>query len=316
MPDSFSSFVVFFVDLQKIRELQLVGPSQAGRPPHLSAASGLVRVSSTFYVVADDELQLGAFPVSGLTAGTLIRLLPGALPNHRAKRKSAKPDFEALIRLPPHGNHPHGALFALGSGSRMQRRRGAILSIDSRGSVVTPAIVVDASFLFDALEHEIDDVNVEGAAFVGNRFTLFHRGNKRHSLNSTISFEADAVLRSIAGDSTPAKLPILGIEHYDLGDIDGVPLSFTDAAALPNGSIAFSAVAERTSDSYLDGPCTGAAIGVIDPGGTFQRLERLTHPFKIEGIHAEFANGTVRLWLVTDADDPAIPASLLTGTLA
>jgi hypothetical protein len=35
-----------------------------------------------------------------------------------------------------------------------------------------------------------------------------------------------------------------GIDRYDLGHLDGVPLCFTDAAALPDGGMVFSAVAE------------------------------------------------------------------------
>jgi hypothetical protein len=302
--------------LKKVRELHLAAESsRAGRPDYLSAASGLVRVKSTFYVVADDELQLGAFPLTDSAPGTLIRILPGDLPDDPGDRKKMKPDFEALTLLPAHAKYPHGALLALGSGSRKRRRYGVLLPIDEHGALGTPT-VIDASPLYEMLQSDIDELNIEGAAIVGDRFTLLHRGNKAHSRSATISFDLDAVLHSIACDGTLARLPILAIEHYNLGDIDGAPLSFTDSAALPDGSIVFSAVAELTSDSYLDGPCAGAAVGVLDSTGKLQRLERLKQPFKIEGIHAEPAGGILNVWLVTDADDSAIPAWLLTGTLA
>jgi hypothetical protein len=307
--------MAFTVHLKKVRELDLANSSHSGRPGYLSAASGLVRVKSTFYVVADDELHLGAFQLAGSAPGTLIQMLPGDLPDDPGDRKKMKPDFEALTLLPHHGKYPHGALLALGSGSRKRRRYGVLLPIDERGELSTPT-VIDASPLYEMLQSDIDELNIEGAAIVGDRFTLLHRGNKSHSRNAIISFDLDAVLRSIGRDNTLAKVPILAIEHYDLGDINGVPLSFTDLAALPDGSIVFSAVAENTSDSYLDGPCTGAAVGVLDSDGKLQRLERLEQPFKIEGIHAEPAGGTINVWLVTDADDSAIPALLLTGSLA
>jgi hypothetical protein len=274
-----------------------------------------VRVKSTFYVVADDELQLGAFPIANSAPGTLIRMLPGDLPDDPGDRKKMKPDFEALTLLPAHAKYPHGALLALGSGSRKRRRYGVLLPIAERGALGTPT-VIDASPLYEMLQSDIDELNIEGAAIVGDRFVLLHRGNKLRSPNSTISFPLDVVLNSIARDSMLDKFPIVAIEHYDIGDIDGAPLSFTDSAALPDGRIVFSAVAELTSDSYLDGPCAGAAVGVLDSTGKLQRLERLKQPFKIEGIHAEPVGGTLNVWLVTDADDSAIPALLLTGSLA
>ena len=36
----------------------------------------------------------------------------------------------------------------------------------------------------------------------------------------------------------------LFVRAIELGDIDGVPLCFTDAAALPDGNLLFTAVAE------------------------------------------------------------------------
>ena len=42
------------ITLTKIRELDLSAATSAGRPLHLSAASGLVCLNSFIYVVADD----------------------------------------------------------------------------------------------------------------------------------------------------------------------------------------------------------------------------------------------------------------------
>src|SRR5688572_20838347 len=59
----------------KIRNLDLSEASTAGRPLHLSAASGLVCVDSFIYVVSDDELHLGVFSSADSEPGYLIRLL-------------------------------------------------------------------------------------------------------------------------------------------------------------------------------------------------------------------------------------------------
>ena len=67
------------IALTKIRELDLLVAPAAGRPLHLSAASGLACVNSFIYVVADDELHLGVFRKGKREPGRLIRLLEGAL---------------------------------------------------------------------------------------------------------------------------------------------------------------------------------------------------------------------------------------------
>ncbi len=65
------------------------------------------------------------------------------------------------------------------------------------------------------------------------------------------------------------------IDLVDLGQIDGVPLSFTDGAGLPDGGMVFTAVAEDTEDTYNDGACLGAAIGVAARDGRVRFIERL-----------------------------------------
>ncbi|MFL5038808.1 MAG: DUF6910 family protein, partial [Xanthobacteraceae bacterium] len=106
------------------------------------------------------------------------------------------------------------------------------------------------------------------------------------------------------------------IDRFDLGRIDGIPFCFTDAAALPNGDMVFTAVAEDTEDTYNDGPCAGAAIGIVTNDGHLRWLRRLDRPHKIEGVDARLDGDAVRLLLVTDADDPDIPASLFSATTA
>jgi hypothetical protein len=100
-----------------------------------------------------------------------------------------------------------------------------------------------------------------------------------------------------------------------LGEINGIPLCFTDAAALPNGELVFAAIAEDTEDNYNDGPCTGAAVGIADREGRVRCLYRLDRPHKIEGIEAGVDGDVIRLLLVTDADDAAIPACLYSATI-
>jgi hypothetical protein len=104
--------------------------------------------------------------------------------------------------------------------------------------------------------------------------------------------------------------------EVDLGAREGAPLSFTDCAALPDGRIVFTAVAEDSRDSYNDGPCSAAAVGLVDVAGRVLQVGELDPLYKIEGVHAGIEEGTIRLLLVTDADDADVPAELLEAHIA
>ena len=100
-----------------------------------------------------------------------------------------------------------------------------------------------------------------------------------------------------------------------LGAIDGVPLTFTDGAALADGGWVFSAAAEDTPDPYSDGRCAGSAIGRIDAAGRIVSIDRVNLDCKIEGIAASVTQSAIELLMVTDADDRSRPAWLLRGSL-
>lgn len=303
------------IALTELRELDIV-PERAGAPARfVSAASGLVCAGSTIYVVADDELHLGVFSRDTRKPGRLIRLLDGSLPPGKAERKQQKPDFEALTLLPALEDFPHGALLALGSGSRANRCRGVLLGFGEDGAIGGSPQTLDMSPIFSPLREAFAELNIEGAVVAGDELRLFQRGNRTHPDNAIIRYPLLQTLDAGRGASANIIRP-LSIDCVDLGSIDGVPLCFTDASVLPSGDMAFCAVAEDTEDAYRDGPCIGAGIGILDSAGELLRLERLERPYKVEGISARPAGDRLDLLLVTDADDPAIPAMLLAGSIA
>lgn len=301
------------ITLTKVCELNLSAAPAAGRPLHLSAASGLVCVHSFNYVVADDELHLGVFRTTSSEPGHLIRLFDGELPAPKSDRKKQKPDFEALTKLPAYGDYPHGALLALGSGSRRNRRMGALLQLDAQGAVRGSPRVVDLSPILASLDDKFPALNIEGAVVSGDELRLFQRGNKRRSENAIIRFQLSALLDVLSSEQTGAIKPS-AINTFDLGQIDGIPFCFTDAAALPDGTMVFTAVAEDTDDNYNDGPCAGAAVGIVDD--ELRSVHKLDRPYKVEGVDARVAGDAVRLLLVTDADDAETPAGLFSATIA
>ena len=296
----------------ELRELDVSPERSDLQPPYISAASGLVCVGSHIYVVADDEQHLGVFSAGDNEPGHRIRLFAGDLPIAKPERKRQKPDLEAIVFVPPFEGFSYGALLALGSASRPNRGRGILLCLDPLGGISGSPEQIDMAPMLGPLHQAFADLNIEGAAVVGDELLLFQRGNKKHIENAIIRYPLLPALKALRGLDADAFAPS-AITPVNLGVIEGVPLCFTDAAALPNGDVVFCAVAEDTDDAYRDGDCAGAAIGIVDITGRLRSLHQLEQPYKVEGISVRLVNDTLNLLLVTDADDPAIPAKLLSA---
>lgn len=288
------------------RELWMAAPpGPAGgdaAPVRLSAASGLVCRGARHYVVADDEHHLAVFAGDG--PGQWLRLLDGALPDAAAQRKAAKPDFETLIELPSSLHHPHGALLALGSGSRPNRQRAVCLPFADAPAAPGEPQTIDLAPLYAGLRGECADLNIEAGFVDGEAFCLLQRGHVGNPLNLCFRFgwaPVRAWLSGSAGVPAPRSL-----DRFDLGQLDGVPLGFTDATALQGGAWAFSAAAEATDDSYHDGECAGSVLGIVGADGRVVTTQRLPGRLKVEGIAATESRKlreTLDFTLVTDADD-------------
>jgi hypothetical protein len=278
----------------------------------LSAASGLACVGPWIYVVADDELHLGVFDADSDRPGELVRLFEGALPADATSRKKAKPDLEAIVHLPGEGDNSSGALLVLGSGSRQNRQRGAILPLDDHGAIAGVARAIDLSTILAPLKRRFPALNIEGAVINGDEVRLLQRGNKADASNAVIRYRRETFLSAL--DGATAQIEPLAIDFFDLGRIDGVPFCFTDGASLPDGRMIVSAVAEDTDNPYDDGRCAGTVLAVID-GDRLVSVERLGHICKVEGVHARMNGNAIELLLVTDADDPEVSAELLSATL-
>lgn len=294
---------------RQIRVLDLV--PAPGSPPHLYAASGLVAAGEWLHVIADDEVHVASFAAHGVAPGMLSRLLCGELPDDPVARKAAKPDLEVLVRLPDSAQWPHGALLALGSGSRPQRRRGALAPLDERGGIAQAAITIDASPLYTQLMQHFEVLNLEGGWVHQGRLHLLQRGNRGHGLNALIIVDLAATAANLLRDACLAAANPDSVTIMDLGAVDGVRLGFTDGCGLPDGRWLFSAVAEDSGDAYQDGTFGDAVIGLASPQGEVIWQRRLEGAGKVEGIHARMKGGTLRLLCVTDADDRTVPARLL-----
>jgi hypothetical protein len=260
----------------------------------LSAASALVCQGQNLWVLADDALVLQRYNLNGDWQAELT-LLPGELPADAKQRKRLKPDFEALLSLPGDG------LLALGSGSTERRCRGCLVE---SGSVR----IIDLSPLYGALAERFQDLNIEGGVVYCGQLLLAQRGNGRGRENALVLLDLTQVLRDLQ-DGQLGAAALQRIVLLQLPELDGVPLSLTDLSVAPSGALYFTATAEATDSSYLDGACVGSVLGRLDAHLAIVELNRLTPVVKIEGLAFQ-ADG--RPLLVADADDPTIASPLFT----
>jgi hypothetical protein len=302
---------------QLLRSLTMDPARHPRGQAHLSAASGLVQVQERFYVVADDEHHLGKFKTAVDSPVKLLRLFPGDLPHSEKERKAKKPDLETLTILPAMARYPHGALLALGSGSKPTRERGVLLALDAQGRVgkdgCLPPKRIDLSGLYKGLRETVPLLNIEGCFVANGVLHLLQRGNQADARSACIRLDWQHAQAWLLGEDNEIPRAVQ-VDIIDLGSTDpahGLALSITDACSLPGGAWAFSAVAENTKDSYHDGPCLASGVGIVNASNQVVQLHPLQGAPKVEGISGRAISGRLVLTLVTDADDPAIASQLL-----
>ena len=298
------------------------------RPAHVRAGSGLARAGDRLVVVQDDALFVALVDARG-SGPTHALALPreGGQRLFEARRgnKARKPDFECLAPLGPE------VMVAFGSGSTSARRRALRLRCEPwppRAELVACEAMYVA--LGATVEFAGSELNVEGAAVVGDRLRLFQRGNgaprgELLPVSATVDLPLDALaayLDACAADpSAPFDVPLLDVRRYDIGRVEGVALGFTDACALRVGdrALAWVAAAEASPDTYDDGETVGVCLGWMRDDGSAGRGPVLTaegEPYraKVEGLYVDPVDPT-RAWAVVDADDVDAPARLITLTV-
>ena len=298
------------ISIRKVRELTLGRPSGAAGTQHISAASSLVRHRDNLYIVADDELGLAVFPAEGTEDGYMIQILEGRLSHDADARSEDKADLESVALLDAFGDHEHGALLALGSGSGPKRNRGALIPLREDGSPSDDHHLVDLDPLYAKLMDDLKDLNVEGAAVRGDVLTLLQRGNSAKGPNARIDLDLTNTLKSLEREEPLAPDSVRGISEYPLGQSHGVDLCFSDASSLHDGRLVFSCSAEDSASSGSDGATVSSAVGIMDEDGDVTTLEEIDGDVKLEGVAAYLNGEDIEIFLVTDADDPKVASPL------
>lgn len=285
-------------------------------PGHVRAGSAVRRWGGRIVITQDD---VNALALLDERSGTLESLLlpPGADGRRSfgeaTGNKALKLDLEACVAL------ADGRLLAFGSGSTAARERIVVVSADRAVQVI------DAHPLYAMLRDEIEfagsELNIEGAVVVGDKLWLFQRGNgaargELLPIDATGELELASLLAWL--DDAPLLPKLEHVRRFELGRVHGVRLGFCDAAALPDGRVAFVAGAEDSPDTYRDGVVVGCRFGILDgddvrtadildSDGTPSRL-------KLEGL--ELRSHGDNVWefdVVADMDDPDNPTRM--GTL-
>jgi hypothetical protein len=303
------------LELRHVRTLELLDPPGPGACAHIAAASGVARRGEYVYVVGDDLLFLGVFDASSNRPGRLRRVLPGDPPRDPDERKEAKPDLEVLTVLPPFESHPYGALLGLGSGSTAKRDRGFAWGLAADGSLDGEPLQLDLAPLYSLLRENLEALNVEGAAVMGDELWLLQRGNSAEGANLVVSLELSEVLDSLLRDHTLAAPELRGMLAFDLGELRGTTLTFSDASPLSGDLLVFTASAEDSPGTYEDGAILGSVVGTIDRDGEVRRLRTIDRAHKVEGVHAVLDSEVVTMTFVCDQDDPNVASPLLSATM-
>jgi hypothetical protein len=300
------------LELRRLRDLDLGEPPDDGIPPHIASASGVVRRGDFVYVIGDDLLQIGVFELAAGEPGRLRRVFPGDLPDKGRKRGRDKPDLESLTALPPIEAEPHGGLLGLGSGSKPSRDRGFFWPFAAAGSLHGDPREIDAHPAYEMLRAELDGrVNIEGAAVLGDRLWLFHRANESSRPNAVAEFELADLSRTLAQDLVVDPEELRSVRRYELGELDGVPACFSDAAMLTDELTCFTASAEDAES----GEIRGSVVGTIDAHGEVRRLRTIDPRWKVEGVDARIDTGMIDFLFVCDQDDADVASPLLNATM-
>jgi hypothetical protein len=282
-------------------------------PAHVRAASSIRRQGQRLVIAQDDVNALATLDLAtGVTRPILLPTGPdGArIFDDGRGNKKLKLDLEASMVL------PDGRFVALGSGSSPQREK--IVTVGT--GVGALAQLLAGSGLYAALRTHAQArgarLNIEGAVVQGSWLRLLQRGNGKRDYqawNAILDLPLDRFVGWLDGRGA---VPAVGrIIEVSLGEIEGVPFGFTDAAVMSDGRMAFIACAEDTADAIDDGPVLGCRFGwlaaddqtavmtpVVDAAGCPTHL-------KLEGIEVRPESDAV-FDVVADMDRGDEPAQI------
>lgn len=304
------------------------GPSSSeDRPPFVRAASGLSNYREYLIAIQDDANWLALIDGEEVRSLPLPRGADGArLFDKSHGNEHDKVDLEACVVM-PRGQGFELVAFGSGTGQSSEWILHARCTDPKAGEAEADSPAFEARFcgasdFYESLRHQRDfsggRVNIEGAVGLdGGRILLLQRGNcppdKGDPVDAT-AIVAWSELEAYLDEKSPPP-PLHEVQRYDLGSLDGVRLTFSDAEDLGDGRILYSASAEDVDSGRI----AGSVLGVLEADGSGRWCEIVGEdgqPFtgKIEGLTVHPSDrGAVRF--VIDDDDDGVPSDLFLAEL-
>jgi hypothetical protein len=294
------------------------GPSQeADRPPHVRAASGLSAFREYLAVIQDDcnwlalidaDQRVTAVPLPPSPAGDRVF-------SKKRGNRADKYDLEACVTV---GSGDACELVGFSSGSRPEREWVLRVREDKGGELSGEFVPAPGFFaaMRDNRNFSGAGLNIEGAlALDHDRIRLFQRGNAEPrdglaAVDATADFSWAALCEHLQAPDRHPPPGLQNVRTYQLGLLDGVRLTFSDAEHLGDGRVLFSASAEdgNTGDIH------GSVLGIIDREGEARwakLLDEHGRPFagKIEGLTLDTQDPR-KVYFVIDDDDEDTPSRI------
>ena len=297
------------VEVESVRTLRFPD----GAP--VRAASGVAPLGDGWLIAQDDAAHAAWLQADGTVAPVrIVDPVEGHdVFSSAAGTKHLKPDFEVACPV-EHDGRP--GVLLLGSGSTPARMRAALVTLEEEPVVV----VADLSPLYAevarVLERDPADLNLEGACRTGDVLRWFARGNLAAGVASaSVDVDLHPMMAAVVGRGDAVQVQVRRPLTYDLGEVEGVGLTVTDAVALADGRVLLSAAAEDTPNAVDDGPVVAAALALVE-GDDLVDVVALPDVHgevaKVEGLAVmEQGDGAVRLLAVVDDDDPDKPSTCL-----
>lgn len=300
------------------------GPSRSeDRPPHVRAASSLSTFREYLAVVQDDANWLALIDKDQRV--TAVPLPPSphgdrVFGDDRGN-KGDKYDLEACTAV---GFGDRVELVAFSSGSREGTE--FVLRVRQREGGDLSAEFVPAHAFYRAMRETADfcgpGLNIEGALTIdGETICLFQRGNAEacgglDPVDATADISWTALRAYLDDPNGIGPPPLDNLKCYELGELDGVRLTFSDAEYLGDGRVLFSASAEDPDS----GDIKGSVLGVIelDGGARWTELaDEEGNPFegKIEGLTRD-PDDEHKVYFVIDDDHEDEPSKIYEAELS
>ncbi len=287
------------------------------RPSHVRSASGISWIGDRLAVFQDDAHFLALVNPADLSVRALaLPRGPGGLRQFDDLRgnKASKLDLEANLVVQLNGEE---LLIAFGSGSTPARDMVAVVNVRRNTAVLRNAAGLYAE-LRARTEFCGSELNVEGALLTHGVVRLFNRGNGAprnglHPVDATADLDGPALWKYLDNPQSAAVPKLSNVVQYELGALQGIRLTFTDACVAGERML-FAAAAEDSPDVTRDGWVGGSALGLIEDSrtvsyGILRDENGSVFRGKIEGVTISRAEPN-QLYVVVDTDDPTAASEL------